>query len=179
MRLYGELGQIIWHQEYPGKILLLSCVRLLAPAWTIDHQAPLSIEFARQEYCNRLLFPPPGDLPDPGIKLASLESPALAGRFFTTSATWEVLWDCTLNLGCLCQIELNCRLPSWHPESWRIDWCGKKYKKHPFGGVGVKPVQRGQLGSYRNQQPSTRNMLAKRYHTSNYTLTSLASHPFE
>ena len=33
--------------------------------------------------------PPPGDLPDPEIELASLMSPALAGRFFTTSATWE------------------------------------------------------------------------------------------
>ena len=33
--------------------------------------------------------PPPGDLPDPGIKPASLMSPALAGGFFTTSATWE------------------------------------------------------------------------------------------
>ena len=36
-------------------------------------------------------FPPPGDLPDPGIKPAFLVSPALAGRFFTTSATWETL----------------------------------------------------------------------------------------
>ena len=35
--------------------------------------------------------PPPGDLPDPGIELASLLSLALAGEFFTTSATWEVL----------------------------------------------------------------------------------------
>ena len=33
--------------------------------------------------------PPPGDLPDPGIELGSLKSPALAGGFFTTSATWE------------------------------------------------------------------------------------------
>ena len=32
--------------------------------------------------------PPPGDLPDPGIELASLKSPALAGGFFTTSTTW-------------------------------------------------------------------------------------------
>ena len=33
--------------------------------------------------------PSPGDLPDPGIEPASLMSPALAGGFFTTSATWE------------------------------------------------------------------------------------------
>jgi len=37
-------------------------------------------------------FPNPGDLPNPGIEPVSLASPALAGRFFTTSATWEPLW---------------------------------------------------------------------------------------
>ena len=36
--------------------------------------------------------PPPGDLPDLGIKLMS-QSPALAGRFFTTSTTWEAQVD--------------------------------------------------------------------------------------
>ena len=41
--------------------------------------------------------PPPGVLPDPGVELASLTSPALAGEFFTTSATWEPLADCMLN----------------------------------------------------------------------------------
>ena len=49
--------------------------------WTVAHQAPLSMGFPRQEYWNELSFPPPGDLPDPGIELTS---PALAGRFFTT-----------------------------------------------------------------------------------------------
>ena len=48
----------------------------------IVHRAPLSMGFSRKEYWSRLPFPPPGDLPDPGIKPASLESPALAGRFF-------------------------------------------------------------------------------------------------
>ena len=42
--------------------------------------------FSRQEYWSGLLCPPPGDLPDPGIKPKSLTSPALAGRFFTTAA---------------------------------------------------------------------------------------------
>ena len=41
-------------------------------------------EFSRQEYCSGLPFPTPGDLPDPGIEPASLASPALADRFFTT-----------------------------------------------------------------------------------------------
>ena len=51
-------------------------------------QAPLSIEFSRQEYYSGLPCPPPGDLPDPGIEPMSLKTP-LAGRFFATSTTWE------------------------------------------------------------------------------------------
>ena len=47
------------------------------------------MEFSRQEYWNGFPFPSPGDLPDPGIEPASLVSPALAGGFFTTWATWE------------------------------------------------------------------------------------------
>ena len=66
-----------------------SCVQLFATLWT-THQAPLSMGFPRQEYWSGLSFPPPGDLPDPGMEPASLMSPALAGGFFfTTSATWE------------------------------------------------------------------------------------------
>ena len=49
-------------------------------------QAPLSMEFSRPKYWSRSPFPPPGDLPDLGIETVSLMSPALAGRFFTTSA---------------------------------------------------------------------------------------------
>ena len=56
---------------------------------TVVLQAPLSMEFCRQEYWSGLPFPPPGDLPDAGNEPASLISPALAGRFFTTSIIWE------------------------------------------------------------------------------------------
>ena len=52
-----------------------------ATPWTIAHQAPLSMEFFKQEYWSRLSFPTPGDLPNPGTKSAS---PALAGGFFTS-----------------------------------------------------------------------------------------------
>ena len=62
----------------------LSLVQLCATLWTVAHQAPLSMGFFRQEYWSGLPFTLPGDLPDSGIKLASLVSPALAGRFFTT-----------------------------------------------------------------------------------------------
>ena len=53
----------------------------LWPLWTVAHQAPLSMGFSRQEYCSGLPFPSPGDLPNPGIKLAS---PAFPGRLFIT-----------------------------------------------------------------------------------------------
>ena len=52
--------------------------------WTVAHQAPLSVEFSRQEYWSQLPFPTPADLPDPGIEPKSPASPALAGGFFTT-----------------------------------------------------------------------------------------------
>ena len=54
--------------------------------WTVALQVPLPMEFSRQEYWSGLAFPTPGDLPNPGIEPAALESPALAGRFFTTEA---------------------------------------------------------------------------------------------
>ena len=47
--------------------------------------------FSRQEYWCWLPFPTLGDLPDPGVKPMSLASSALAGRFFTTSTTWEAI----------------------------------------------------------------------------------------
>ena len=70
---------------------LLSCfshVWLFETLGTVTHQAPLSMGFSRQEYWSGLTFPPPRDLPDPGIEPSSLSSPALAGGFFTTSTTW-------------------------------------------------------------------------------------------
>ena len=67
-----------------------SQVQLFSTLWTTAGQAPLSIGFSRQEYWNGLPCPPLGNLPDPGIEPTSLIYSVLAGRFFTTSATWEV-----------------------------------------------------------------------------------------
>ena len=67
---------------------LLSCVWLFATLWTIACQAPLFMQFSRQEYWNGLLFPSPGDLPNSGIEPTY---PALADGFFTTQPpgkTW-------------------------------------------------------------------------------------------
>ena len=55
----------------------------------IAHRAPLSMEFSRQKYWSGLPCPSPWYLPDPGVKSTSLASPSLAGRFFTTGATWK------------------------------------------------------------------------------------------
>ena len=71
-----------------------SRVQLFAAQWTIACQASLSVEFSREEYWSGLPCPPPGDLPEPGIEPASLMSPALAVRFFTTSTTWEAPYIC-------------------------------------------------------------------------------------
>ena len=65
--------------------IVLSCVQLFAIPWTVAHQAPLSMEFSKQEYWSGLPFPSPGDLPVPGIEPESLAFPALAGRFFPTA----------------------------------------------------------------------------------------------
>ena len=54
---------------------------------TVAHQSLQSVVFSKQEYWSSLLFPPPGDLPDPEIKTVFLMCPALASRFFTTSTT--------------------------------------------------------------------------------------------
>ena len=54
----------------------------------MDHQAPLSMGFSRHEYWSGLSYPPPGDLPNQGSN-PSLFCLLTAGRFFTTSATWE------------------------------------------------------------------------------------------
>ena len=62
---------------------MLSHVQLFATPWIVAHEAPLSIEFSRQEYWRGSPFPFPGDLPDPGTEPVS-PSPALAGGFFTT-----------------------------------------------------------------------------------------------
>ena len=66
-----------------------SCVQPLVTLCTGARQVPLSMGFSRQENWSGCPCPPPGDLPNPGIKPTSLMSPALGGRFFITSTTWE------------------------------------------------------------------------------------------
>ena len=87
--LYGEFT---FHKtSYSLSVQLLSHVRPFAAPWTVACQDPLPMEFSRQEYWSGVPFPTPGDLPEPGIELTCLASSALAGWFFTTSATWPLL----------------------------------------------------------------------------------------
>ena len=67
-----------------------SRVQLCAIPWTVARQAPLSMGFSWQEYWSELPCPLSGDLPDAGVEPVSLTSPALAGRFFITSATCKM-----------------------------------------------------------------------------------------
>ena len=91
----------------------------LATPWTVAPRLLCPWGFSRKEYWNGLLFPSLGDLPDPGIKPTCLTSPALAGRFFTTSATWEalqnvfvlliIIWNCLAGVCFLVYRTLTCR----------------------------------------------------------------------
>ena len=65
-------------------------VQLCVIAWTVACQAPLSMEFSRQEYWDGLPFPTPGDLPHSGTEPASA---ALEGRFFTTEPSGKLVYE--------------------------------------------------------------------------------------
>ena len=87
--MYSRFSLVIYY-IHACALNHFSHVQLFATQWTLAHQAPLSMGFSRQEYWSVLPCPPPGHLPDPGIKPRSLMSPALASGFFTPRATWEV-----------------------------------------------------------------------------------------
>ena len=93
---YGEKNSRLWGQVdldgNPDPVCVLSHSshgRLFVTPWTVASQVSLSMGFLRQEHWRELPFPPSGDLPNPGIELKSLVSPALAEGFFTSSTTRE------------------------------------------------------------------------------------------
>ena len=79
--------------------LLQSCPTPWDP-WTIAHQAPLFMGFSRREHWSGLPCPSSGSLPKLGMEPMSLMPPALAGRFFITSAAWEAPYVCV----CVCSL---------------------------------------------------------------------------
>ena len=87
-----------WKAAFDEKVFLSPHVEnrfLGACVCALALQAPLSMGFSRQEVWNGLPFPPPGDLPNPGMET---ESPVLAGRFFITEPPREPHFDITVNL---------------------------------------------------------------------------------
>ena len=119
-------------------VYVLSHVRLFATPWTVACQVPLSMGFPRQEYWSTLPFPPPRDLPNPGIETVPLGSPALAGRLFTTSATWEVpFWTLTKGNILISQslhkyLLLTLKSQSITNTIWSIPWPQPPIPPRPF-----------------------------------------------
>ena len=70
-------------------MLVAQSVWFFATPWNVACQAPLSMELFWQEYWGGLPCPPSGDFPDTGTEPGCLKSPALAYKFFTTTASWE------------------------------------------------------------------------------------------
>ena len=108
---HSLMGYCAMKKVFDGLLLLLSCfshVQLFATLWTVAYHVPLSVGFSRQKHWSGLTCPPPGVLPDSGIKPTSLTFPALTGGFFTTSATWEApLTGCWIHF-CLSILPMPC-----------------------------------------------------------------------
>ena len=112
VKIIGNISFFLWLSSTPFCVCVCTCIYVCVCVYVhakslqscptlcnpMDYspQAPLSMGFSRQEYWSGLPCPPPGDLPDPGIKPISLMFPALAGRFFTASAAWEALESRTI-----------------------------------------------------------------------------------
>ena len=90
---------LTWQKE---PACVLSHVWLFMTPWAVAPQTTLSMGFSRQLYWTGLLFPPPGDLPDPGMDSVSLMFPVLAAGVFTTSTTWEIYNEILYIFGCCC-----------------------------------------------------------------------------
>ena len=106
----------------------------LATPWTIAHQAPLSMEFYRQEYWSGLAFPSPGDLPNPRIQPTSLVSLALAVQF-SHSIMSDSLWPHGLQhtrLSCPSPISGTCS--NAYPSSqWQVESLPLSHLGSPLG----------------------------------------------
>jgi len=64
-------GRVLEWVAFPSPCVSFSRVQIFVIPWTVALQAPLFMEFSRQEYWSGLPFPSPGDLPDPGIESMS------------------------------------------------------------------------------------------------------------
>ena len=134
-------------KPYAQSVCMLSRfsrVQLFATLWTVAHQAPLSVGFSRQDCWSGLPWPAPGDLPNPGIELTSLKSPALAGGFFTTSFTWKA-HDGKCWAGWITKWNQDCREKYQQPQICR--WHHSQDKK--WRGT-KKPLDEGEKGEWKS-----------------------------
>ena len=120
---------------------LLSDDQLFATPWTVACQAPLSMEFSRQEYWSGLPFPSPGDLPDPGIEPGSptLQADLLWNLLYLNlckGLPWWLRWE---------RICLQCRKPRFDPWVGKIPW-RRKWQSTPGFLPGKSHGQRGLVG---------------------------------
>ena len=115
-----------------------SCVQLFVTLWTVTLQAPLSMGFSRQKYLSGLPYPPPGDLPDPGIELGSpaLQANSLSlshqgsllfslSKLYSLPSTWDYCSSC---------ISVECEEITFGPHvmlTWKNHYSNKK-EKWPF-----------------------------------------------
>ena len=144
--------------------MLFSHVQLFATPWIVAHQAPLSMEFSRQEYCSGLPFPPPGDLPDPGIEPRSpilqadallSEPPGNTMKYYSAikgnealihATTWIKLESIMLNERSQTQKTPYCMISfTWHAQKRQLYWdrkqisgCPRLRKKWKKWGVMMK-----------------------------------------
>ena len=125
------------YRKKGNKVKLLSCVRFFATPWTVAYQAPLSMEFSRQEYWSGLLFPSPGDLPNSGIEP---RSSTLRADFLTTESPWKsrrslallissgksgLLWFLDIRLG-----PHDSLWPMAHEERWGTQHPSRGFRSH-------------------------------------------------
>ena len=98
-------------------VCMLSCVGLCVTPWTVAHQVLLSTGFPRQGYWNGLPFPPPGDLPDSGIELASPSASVFTGRYFTIEPPGEPI-------PLMYPLESTGRTVFWNAKCWCLKGSG-------------------------------------------------------
>ena len=110
-----------WDAEAMYVLSHFSCVQLFATLWIIACKFPLSMGFSRQEYWRGLPCHPPGNLPNPAIKLAFLMSPSLIDKFFTTSTTME-----------------KAMAPHSSTLAWKIPWAEEPDRLWSMGSLRVK-----------------------------------------
>ena len=95
VRRWWQVDMIVGIKAY-SPLCMGSCSVAQSCQTLCDPMAPLPMAFSRQGYWSRLPFPPPGDLPNPGIKLTSLVPPALAGGFLTTEPSRKPIFSCVV-----------------------------------------------------------------------------------